>query len=57
MGTVQDFEKTFQVVVEVRKQLELLLEAPEGKTKLRRMSERKYSLRQKKTSRPHASSL
>jgi hypothetical protein len=32
-GTVQDVGKAFGAVVEVRKRLELLLEAPEGKTK------------------------
>jgi hypothetical protein len=32
-GTIQDFEKAFQVVLEVRKQLEPLLGTPEGETK------------------------
>jgi hypothetical protein len=40
-GTVQDVGKAFQVVVEVRKQLEPLLKAPEGKTKAKKDKQRK----------------
>jgi hypothetical protein len=38
---VQDVGKAFQAVVEVRKQLELLLEAPEGETKTKEDEQRK----------------
>jgi hypothetical protein len=38
--TVQDIGKAFQVVVEVRKQLEPLLKAPEGKTKVEKDEQR-----------------
>ncbi len=40
-GTVQDIGKAFQAVLEVRKQIELLLKAPEGKTKTEKDEQRK----------------
>jgi hypothetical protein len=42
-GAIQDIGKSFQVVVEVRRQLKLLLKAPEGKTKAEDMSKEKRS--------------
>jgi hypothetical protein len=33
-GAIQDIGKAFQAILEVRKQLDLLLEAPKGKTKV-----------------------
>jgi hypothetical protein len=41
MGTVQDVGKAFQLVIEVRKHLELLLEAPKGETKAEKDEQRK----------------
>jgi hypothetical protein len=35
-GTIQDLRKAFQAVLKVRKQMELLLKAPEGKTKTKK---------------------
>jgi hypothetical protein len=40
-GTIKDIVKVFQAIVEVRKQLEPLLEAPEGKTKTKKEKQRK----------------
>jgi hypothetical protein len=40
-GAVQDVGKAFQAVFEVRKQLEWLLESPEGKTKTETDEQRK----------------
>ena len=40
-GTVQDVGKAFGAVVKVRKQLELLIKAPEGKTKAEKDEQRK----------------
>jgi hypothetical protein len=39
--TVQDAGKAFQAILEVRKQLELLLEAPQGQTKVKKNEQRK----------------
>jgi hypothetical protein len=49
--TVQDIGNAFQVIVEVRKQLELLLEALEGKMKAEKDEQRKALSAIKKTSR------
>jgi hypothetical protein len=40
-GTIQDVRKAFQVVVEVRKEIEPLLEAQEGKTEFKKDELRK----------------
>ncbi len=40
-GSIQNIRKAFQVVVEVRKELEPLLEAPEGKTEFEKDKQRK----------------
>jgi len=54
-GTIQDVRKAFKVVVEVRKEIEPLLEAQEGKTDSRRMSKGKSSPRSRNNSRLCAS--
>ncbi len=41
MGTIQVIGRAFQAMLEVRKQLQLLLKAPEGKTKVEKDEQRK----------------
>ncbi len=52
--TDQDVRKAFQVVVEVRKELEPLLEAQKDTTEYKNEEQKQSSLRSRRTSRPHA---